>query len=206
MKLTPSYKSYSDEELVALLRESDPLAFSEIFSRYRAFLLLYTFRRIHDVEHAKDLINDAFTIIWTKRETIHIQESLRPFLVTIIKNKILDHYKHQKISQQYLDNFQVYLEKYENKTDHLVRENDLSAKIDQEVALLPEKMRVVFELSRKSHMNRKEIADQLGIPQETVNSRMRHALKILKSKFGMIIFLALIFTHNQYVNIILTFF
>lgn len=206
MGLKPDYKDFSDAQLVDQLRTSDALAFSEIFRRYRGILLLFTFRRIHDVEHSKDLIHDTFTDIWEKRATLNVPGALRPFLITVIKNRILDYYKHAKVSQRYLDNFDAYLKKHEDTTDHLLRQNELSARIEKEIAELPEKMRVVFELSRNNEMTRKEIADRLGIPQETVNSRMRHALKILKDKLGIVIFIAFIFGHNQHFNIILTFF
>jgi len=178
-------KHLSDEELVILLNQSNTHAFSEIFRRYKKDLLPFAFRRIHDMEHSKDLIHDAFTILWTKREKIYIEGSIRPLLITIIKNKILDFYKHQKISQQYLDNFQSYLENYKDDTDHLVRYNDLSQRIENEILTLPEKIRVVFELSRKNHMNRKEISEYLNVPEESVKTNIRRALKILKGKFPL---------------------
>ncbi|QXU43474.1 LuxR C-terminal-related transcriptional regulator [Pedobacter sp. D749] len=45
-------------------------------------------------------------------------------------------------------------------------------------------MREVFQLSRDSGKNRKEIARELGLSEETVKSHMHHALKILKARLG----------------------
>jgi RNA polymerase sigma factor (sigma-70 family) len=64
----------------------------------------------------------------------------------------------------------------------LIRENDLLALIEKEIAALPEKMRVVFELSRKESMNRKEISEHLGLPENTVKTNMYRALKMLYRK------------------------
>ncbi|WP_370630316.1 sigma factor-like helix-turn-helix DNA-binding protein [Pedobacter sp. D749] len=49
---------------------------------------------------------------------------------------------------------------------------------------MPKKMREVFQLSRDSGKNRKEIARELGLSEETVKSHMHHALKILKARLG----------------------
>lgn len=191
MEAKEDYNTYSDEQLTDLLRVSDQGAFTEIFSRFGSLLFSITQRRLNDKELSKDLIQEVFADLWEKRLTLHVPGNLQSFLITVIKNRILNHYKHQKVTQKYIDQFQQFLNTAENKTDYLLRHNNFSALIEQEVAALPEKMQAVFELSRKEHMNRKEIANTLGIPQETVNSRMRHALKILRSKLASIATVAL---------------
>ena len=178
------YKNFSDAELIDLLREGNNNAFIEIFDRYYILLFSFACRRLDDREIAKDLIHDAFADIWEKRETVNIPGELRTFLFTVVKNRILNHYKHNKVSQKYIDHFQHYMDSHQDATDHLVRHNDLSALIEKEIAALPEKMRTVFELSRKETMNRKEISEQLGLPENTVKTNIHRALKILRSKLG----------------------
>lgn len=173
------YEQYSDEELLELLRKSDGLAFSEIFRRYKKVLLNYTYRRIADKEEAKDLIHDVFVNLWEKREHIYVPGELRPFLITVVKNRILDHYKHVKISRLYTDNFNTYLLTHYD-ADHLARHNQLNRQIEKEIAGLPQKIQTVFELSRKKYMNRKEIANYLNIPEENVKTNLRRALKHLR--------------------------
>jgi RNA polymerase sigma factor (sigma-70 family) len=143
------YKNYPDTDLVDLLKEGNNIAFIEIFDRYYVLLFSFACRRLDDKEIAKDLIHDAFADIWEKRETVNIPGELGAFLFTVIKNRILDHYKHSKVSQKYIDHFQHYIDNNQDSTDHLVRHNDLLALIEKEIAALPEKMRIVFELSRK---------------------------------------------------------
>lgn len=178
------YKNFSDTELVDLLREGDHCAFIEVFDRYYVLLFSFTCRRLNDKELSKDLIHDAFADIWEKRETVNIPGELGAFLFTVIKNRILDQYKHKKVTQKYVDNFQNYLSVNHDDTDYRVRYNDLQSLIEKEIAALPEKMRVVFELSRKATMNRKEISEHLGLPENTVKTNMHRALKILRRKLG----------------------
>ncbi|MNL14213.1 RNA polymerase sigma factor [compost metagenome] len=65
-----------------------------------------------------------------------------------------------------------------------MRHNNLVALIEKEIEALPEKMRIVFELSRKNAMTRKEISEHLGLPENTVRTNMNRALKILKGKLS----------------------
>lgn len=181
-----SYGTFSDHELITSLKEGDSLAFNEIFKRYQGLLFLFANRRLDDAEHSKDLIHDLFTDMWDKRAAITVPRDLEAFLITVAKNRILNHFKHKQSSQRYIDNFDRHLEKNINNTDHLIRHNDLSALIEKEIAALPEKMKIVFEMSRKNAMTRKEIAETLQLSEETVKSRMRHAISILKDKLGVL--------------------
>ncbi|MNE57830.1 RNA polymerase sigma factor [compost metagenome] len=91
-----------------------------------------------------------------------------------------------------MDIFQNYLDTNQNATDYLIRHNDLSALIEKEIAALPRRMREVFELSRKTNLSRKEIANELNLSEQTVKSHMHHALRILKTKLGALIVFILI--------------
>lgn len=188
----PDYKAISDDQLIHFLKNSDSKAFSEIFRRYRSVLLLYTYRRVKDTERSKDLIHDAFVNIWSKRDALDIPGELRSYLITVIKNRILDYYKRARVSQRYLDDFDTYLSLHDDTTDHRIRHNELSSLIEKEVAALPKKMRMVFELSRNEHMSRKEISDYLDVSEENVKTNMRRALKILKDRFGELLMLLLL--------------
>jgi RNA polymerase sigma-70 factor (family 1) len=178
------YSNLTDQELTSLLKTDDHSAFNEIFDRYGSVLVSFAFRKVYDKDLAQDIVHDVFADLWAKRLVQHISKSFEPFIFTSVKNRILDHYKHQKVSQRYLDNFKKYMTQTADGADHLVREHDLVTLIEKEVAALPEKMRQVFELGRYTEMSRKEIAEHLGMPEETVKTNMHRALKILKGRLG----------------------
>lgn len=178
------YSANTDQELAALLKQGDQHAFTEVFERYHSLLYIFAYKKIGDREEAKDMVHDLFASIWEKHKESNISGLILPYLYTVLKHRIFDLYKHKKVSQRYLDNFQEYLDVEPDATDHRVRHNDMAALIAKEIAALPEKMRIVFEMSRDTEMSRKEIAEKLGIPEETVKSRMHSSMKILKGKLG----------------------
>jgi len=178
------YNSLTDQELVTLLKQGDRLAFTEIYRRYKGVLYIFGYKRIREREETRDVIHELFASLWNRRETLPDNTNLLPYLYTAIKNKIMDLVSRQKVAARYVDQFQEYINTTENTTDHLVRHRDLLNLIEQEIAELPKKMRQVFELSRQKHLTHKEIAEELGISEQTVKSHLHHALKLLKSRLG----------------------
>ena len=54
-------------------------------------------------------------------------------------------------------------------------------------------MREIFLLSRMENKSHKEIAAQLGISELTVKTQVKKALKILRSKLGLLAYVVFLF-------------
>ncbi|MNE49150.1 ECF RNA polymerase sigma factor SigW [compost metagenome] len=141
---------------------------------------------LQDAEQAKDVIQDVFTMLWVKRVELELQVSLSSFLYASVRNRTLNQIDHSKVRTKYMDSLQLAIEEGECSTDNLVNEKELTKRIESELANLPEKMRVVFELSRKYDYSYKEIADELSITDHTVKKQMSNALKILRSRINFL--------------------
>jgi RNA polymerase sigma-70 factor (ECF subfamily) len=180
-----NWSKLSDMELVALLKEGDQYAYTEIYQRYKTLLYVFALKRLEGADESKDLIHELFLALWARRAELVITGSLSSYLYTAVRNRIIDLVARREVSDRYIQSFQHYIDKGENNTDHLVRHKELLALIENEIAALPPKMRQVFELSRKTNCTRKEIAERLGLSEQTVKSHMQHALKLLRGKLGV---------------------
>jgi len=178
------YKNISDLELVHHLKSDDHKAFDEILKRYTPLLLRVAYRKVYDIDLAQDLFHDVMTDLWAKRQQYTFYTSFQAFILTAMRNRILNHFNREKITGRYLEHFKASFSEETDTTDYQARYNDLKAWIEREIAALPEKQREVFELSRNTDMTRKEIAEHLGRPENTVKDQMQGALRILKSKLG----------------------
>ncbi|ALL06060.1 hypothetical protein AQ505_11490 [Pedobacter sp. PACM 27299] len=188
--------AFTDAELAILIAEGDALAYTEIYNRYSAVLCVFAYKRLGNREEARDLVHELFLCLWRKRTEMSVTVTMSTYLFTAIRNRMLDLISHKKVSSKYVNSFQNYCTNTENHSaDHLVRHNQLLALIEKEIAALPPKMRQVFEFSRKSSYNRKEIAAELGLSEQTVKSHLQHALKILKLKLGTIVSIVMSFLH-----------
>lgn len=184
-----NYSTLSDSELARSLQMGDRNAYTEIYHRYKRQLYLFAFKRLGDREEVKDIVHEIFLSLWVNHEDLSLKHSLSTYLHSSVKNKILDILSRKKVSAKYVDTFGRFKGTYEDFTDYRVRHKELAEIIEKEIDALPPKMRMVFNLSRKHYYTRKQIAEELGLSEETVKSHMQHALKILKSKFGSMLFL-----------------
>ena len=75
----------------------------------------------------------------------------------------------------------------------MIREKDLQAMIDIEIQAMPKGMREVYEMRRNSYLSIKATAEQLGVAESTVITQMKRAIKHLKVKFGLIIYMIIMY-------------
>lgn len=187
-----SYSSFTDLELTNLLKSGDRTAFLEIYNRFQGLLYIYACKIIKDEEDAEDIVQEVFLYLWDKRSTIILKSSISSYLYSAVRFKFFNLLDRKKIRTDYKISFQQFLDQGEYVTDNYIREKEFSQLIEKEIAALPDKMREIFELSRKHHLSRKEIATQLNLSEKTVKNQINNALKILRGRLGIVAFLLLL--------------
>lgn len=179
---------FNDEKnLLHKLQNGDRLAFEIIYHRYKGLLYVHASKHLNDQEEAKDIIHDIFSNLWQNRTTLHIQENLTAYLYQAVRNRVINQQLKSHRADEYINSLQEFISHVQADTDHRVREKMLMELIEQEIASLPPKMRIVFELSRKEGLSHKEIAEQLHITEQSVRSHVKGALKILRLRLGLIL-------------------
>jgi len=185
------YSQLTDPELIVLLNKGDQLAFAQIYDRYKFILHAHAVNKLRDREEARDIIQEVFTYLWSKHEVINISGNLSGYLYGSVRHAILNKITRKQVQEKYLDSLKAFSAQDNVLTDHRIRENQLREHIEKEIGMLPPKMREVFELSRKEHLNHREIAWKLEISEQTVSKQITNALRILKLKIGVLAYLAL---------------
>ena len=182
------YSIHTDQELLALLRQEDKIAYTVIYDRYWAILFRHARKMTRNDEQAADVIQDLFTAIWLNASSLEVKSSLSSYLYTALRNRILKLIRHEQVKVNYLNTLPDFKNEGRNNTDELLREKELSTQIEEEISQLPPKMREIFELSRKAHLSYKQIAEETNIAEGTVKKQVYNALKILRAKLGMMFF------------------
>lgn len=182
-----------DQDLFNLVKLEDSAAFKEIYERYFSVLYIHAYKRLQNREEAQDVVQEVFAIFWNKRESILLTGSLPAFLYTAIRNRIFNIFSHKQVESNYIESLQHFINQGVCQTDHLVREHELVAMIDKEIASLPPRMQEVFQLSRNQYLSHKEIALELNLSEQTVKKQVNYALRVLRTKFGLFISLLFFF-------------
>ncbi len=191
------YRSYSDSELAYLLTQGDERAFTEIYNRFYGLLFIHASKRLNDEEEAKDVLHQLFESLWVKRERVASDGNLSAYLYTAVRNRVLDVFAHQQVENKYVVSLQDYIDQDHVLTDYMVREKQMARLIEQEIDALPPKMREIFILSRKENKSHKEIALELGLSELTVKTQVKKALRILRSRLGLVVYMAFLFENYR---------
>lgn len=187
------YSNYTDTELAALLKDGDHKAYAVIYDRYKFLLYAHAYKKLQDREEARDVVQEVFVTFWNKRGNINAQSNLAGYLYTALRNTILNLIARKEVRTRYTDSMAAHYTYDYSPTDHGIRSQQLAALIDSEIAALPTKMQKVFVLSRKAHLNRKEISSQLGISEATVDRQIANALKLLRGRLTLVAYLVVYF-------------
>lgn len=184
-------KILTDRELIQLLVEEDSyVAFMEIYNRYAKWLYHTGRKKIDKQEDIRDLIQEVFMALWQNRHSLTVETPLGGYLFATLRYIIIKRIAHKKVQNAYLDSLDPTELLYQHMpADTLARENELKKLIESEISSLPEKMQLVFRMSRESHLSHKEIASELGLSEATVKKHVNNALKSLRPKLGSLLFL-----------------
>lgn len=174
----------SDFDLTELLKSGDHSAFSEIYNRYWGVLYIHCLKMLKDEAVAGDVVQDLFVALWTKSSAIVITSNLSGYLYVTARHKVLNEIRKRKNNHKFMDNLSLFVKTNDNHILEQINEKDLARAIESEIQYLPQKMRAIFEYSRKSYLSHREIANLLGISDKTVKKQVANAIKILRLKLN----------------------
>lgn len=181
----------SDLELLQLIKISDRKSFEIIYDKYCDILFEHAYRILREREACMDIVQDIFTWFWTNREFLEIN-CLKSYLLGAVKFQVANYIRKNKMHESYVDNYLI-LNSSNSVVETVYEIKELKNLISHLKGLLPEKCRQVFILSRDEHLTNKQIADNLGISEKTVEMHISLALKRLRHWVGEYLNLLLIF-------------
>jgi len=177
---------YSNEDKQALflaISKGNQEAFRQFFDIYekRVYGFLYKILGSHD--EVEELLQIVFVRIWENRATKNLEASADAYVFTIAKNCALDVLRQRArkllFEKQLTDNFKL----SEDGEASLV-DNDLKRHIDNLISHIPERRREIFKLRYEKELSYKEIAKQLNISENTVDTQIRRTLNYLREQLG----------------------
>lgn len=174
------FSSHDDQQLLIQIQSGNDLAFAEVYERYWELVFRYVLKMLGDKDDTKDLVQEIFTNLWIKSADINPDTNIAGYLYVSARNKVINMIRHNKVKKDYLSSLSRFVLESDPSIFEQLDEIDLSTTIEKEIQNLPDKMREVFELSRKKYLSHKEIALELHISDKTVKKQISNAIKILR--------------------------
>ncbi|QKJ32859.1 RNA polymerase sigma-70 factor [Mucilaginibacter mali] len=174
----------TDQQLVAQLREGNAAAYTQLFDRFQPTLYVYARKITKDKDEAADIVQEVFLYLWDKRDSIEFDHNILAYLYSAVRYKFFNLLDKKKVRLDYADSLKKYMQEGSPETDNLLREREMLRLIEEQISLLPPKLKLIYELSRKANMSTAHIAELLDVSEKTVQNQVSLAVKQLKMKLG----------------------
>jgi RNA polymerase sigma-70 factor (ECF subfamily) len=180
-----------DEDLMVKYQQGEVRAFELLLSRHRKPVFNFILRFVGDRETAEDLLQETFMRVIKGAEAYKRQAKFTTWLYTIARNLCVDqtrrrkHRRHASLdapmaASEDSGTLMDVIPGNEMASDRKSVNKQLHETMQRAIAGLSEEQREVFLMREFLDMPFKQISEVVGVPENTVKSRMRYALEKLR--------------------------
>jgi RNA polymerase sigma-70 factor (ECF subfamily) len=177
----------SDEELVALCRENDHDAFTELVDRYKNGIHWLVKRMVGSSEH-EDLTQEVFLRVYRAIPSFRGESTFKTWVFRIARNLCLSELRkagrrgeHVSLDEKGEEKIRDLLPESGSDAEKLLERRELSRHVRQLVGELPLQYRTVLTLFYVNRIRYEDIAEIMEIPLGTVKTHLHRARMRLRN-------------------------
>ena len=175
-------------KIKAFPEQREETRFEDIYLSYFSKMKYFAKEYVISEEDAENIVQDVFVELWENKEMLNMHMNLIAYLFTTIKNKCLNHLRHKlvvqetasKLQEEYTISLRMNLDSLEAFDNNLFSDQDIEKIISRALDTLSEKCRTIFIMSKSEGKKQKEIAQELNISINTIETQMGIAYKKLR--------------------------
>src|SRR4051812_36497196 len=95
-------EKFEDSYLLKQVERGCKQSFNLLYEKHWETAYMEAYKRLKNSEEAKDIVQEIFTHIWLKRESVQI-ENLAAYLNVAVRNRVLKFVTKQKLSHPFYD-------------------------------------------------------------------------------------------------------
>jgi len=183
----------TDEALMIRFQSGDRSAFTFLVRRHQGPLFNFALRHLRSQPAAEEVVQDAFVRVVQNAADFKHEARFSTWLYTIARNLCIDQIRKRALRRHPSLDEPKRTEESDGPTlgeqtadaranvERAAVSVEIREKVLAAVELLPDEQREVFLMREVSNLPFKEIAEIVGVPENTVKSRMRYALERLQA-------------------------
>jgi RNA polymerase sigma-70 factor (ECF subfamily) len=174
--------SDDDVDLMLRYRDGDTAAFARLYARHKAGLYRYLLRQVRNAGVASDLFQEVWSRLIATRSRYEPRAKFATFLFHIAHNCAMDFFRRNAHAEPETELDLSFAEAPEHlRPDRVAEFAERQSALLAALAALPREQREAFVLYEESGLSVEEIARITDVPAETAKSRLRYAVRKLKS-------------------------
>lgn len=172
----------SERELLLRLQEGDDKAFTELYNQYSMVIMAHLMYMLKSTELADEVLQDTFMAVWTNRHAVDPDQSFKAYLYKIATNNTYKLFRKAAYDRTYRAHMLPILEGGYNNIESKIYQKEHEELLNRLLDKMPAKQREVYRLHKIDGYSYKEIAEQLGISHNTINSYITRGNQYIKSQ------------------------
>ena len=179
-----------NQELINRAAQGETQAETELYNATYNTVYALVKSMVKDEDTVLDILQDSYVKAFRNLNQLQEANKFRPWLKTIARNRTMDHFRERKTvlfsEMAPLDDENADVEIEDTNPEALpevvIDRQETSRLISEILDALPEDQRGVISMFYYEQMSVKEIAEQLGVSDNTVKSRLNYGRKKVEEK------------------------
>lgn len=168
----------SDEVLIGRIASGDRLAMQVLFARHHVRVYRFVLRLVSDPTLAEDLISDVFLDVWRQAGRFEARAAVSTWLLAIARFKALSALR-KKPDKELTEEMAEAIEDTSDTPEAALQKKDKGEILRECLKSLSAEHREIIDLVYYHEKSVEEVAGIVGIPENTVKTRMFYARKRL---------------------------
>lgn len=173
-----------------MILEKQHIDFEQIYLSYFSKMKRFAREYVLSDEDAENIVQDVFLDFWEKKELLPLPINILAYLFTSIKNRCIDFLRHKivqkevenKMQEEYRLTLQMKYYSLGELDEGIFEKDDVEQLLSKVIDSLPERCREIFLKSKIEGKKQKEIAEEMNISINTVETQMGIAYKKLRNE------------------------
>ena len=189
----------SDEQIIEGCLSGKRKAYNRLYRKYAAVMMGICMRYCKNRQDAEDVLQEGFIKVFTKMEKYRHEGSFEGWIKRIMVNTAIDHYQinlrhayHKEINA--IDQTKILDGQIDHDPDPSPLQELPKEQLISLIQSLPDGYRMVFNLYAIEGYSHREIAESLGITDNTSKTQLMKARRSLREKLNELV------TKHEYNN------
>ena len=172
----------TDSELVEKLQKGDVNAFDQVYLKYAERLYAFSLKYLNSKEECEELVQSVFLKVWENQKRLKSDTSFKSFLFTIAYNEICNLFRQRSYLRKFIEKSLISNHEASGETEAQIDALFVQEQVNRIIAKLPGKQRIIFVKSRQEGKSTKDIANELGLSEGTVDNYLSESLKFIRKQ------------------------
>jgi RNA polymerase sigma-70 factor, ECF subfamily len=171
-----SVQETSDEALVLSIATGDKQALQVLYGRHNVRVYRFVLRFLNDEAAAEDLVSEVFLDVWRQANRFEARSQVATWLLAIARNKALSALR-RRSTEELDEEVAEFIEDPADNPEVAMQKKQRNSILADCLTQLSAAHREIIDLVYYHEKSIDEVAEIIGVPQNTVKTRMFYARK-----------------------------